>query len=149
MAQGDVVFFNEFLEDEGQGVHNLTSDSIKVALSDGTTTPTAATADPRWGAGGTTNFAAEEAAPQGGNYTAGGTDINATFSESAGTATLDGDDLSWLSNAGNPTNATWAIIYNNTSAGKEAIGYVDLGGSFDMTTGDLTITWAAAIATKT
>ncbi len=149
MAQGDITFFNEFLEDEGLKIHELNTDTVKCGLTNGTTTPAATTADPRWGAGGTTNFAAEEVTP-GGNYVAGGTDVTNTFSESAGTATLGASNISWAQNASNPTNATWGILYNDTSAGKEAIAYVDLGGAFDMTTGDLSITWgSSAIGTKT
>ena len=150
MAQGDFAFFNEFLEDEGLKIHNLNTDTLKLALTDGTTTPTAATANPRWGAGGTTNFAAEEVAPVGGNYVTGGTDITNTYSESAGTGTLDGADVTWSSNASNPTNARWGILYNDTSTGKEAVGFLDLGSTFDMTTGDLVVTWnASGIGTKT
>ena len=150
MAQGDVVFFNQFLEDEGNGVHNLDSDTIKLGLTDGSTTPTASTADPRWGAAGTTDFSAEEVTP-GGNYSTGGIDVTATFSETGGTATLDGTtNPSWTQNASNPTDATYGILYNSTAAGKNAIAYVDLGGAFDMTTGDLTVTWnASGIGTKT
>ena len=149
MAQGDITFFNEFLEDEGTEIHQLSTDELKCALTDGTTTPTASTADPRWGAGGTTNFSAEEVTP-GGNYTTGGTDVVNTFSESAGTATLGATDISWAQNASNPTNARWGIIYNNTSTGKEAVAFVDLGSSFNMTTGDLSISWgSSAIGTKT
>jgi len=114
------------------------------------TVPTAAIADPRWGAGGGTNFKTTEVTP-GGNYVADGIDVAATFSEAAGTATLDGvTNPTWAQNASNPTDATWGILYNDTSAGKEAIAFVDLGGAFDMTTGDLTVTWnASGIGTKT
>lgn len=150
MAQGDMTFFNEFLEDEGLKVHDLESDAFKLALVDGVVTPTAATADPRWGAGGSTDFSAREVTP-GGNYIAGGTDVAATFSEAAGTATFDGvTNPSWAQNASNPTDATWGILYNDTSAGKEAVGFLDLGGAYDMTSGDLTVTWSASgIGAKT
>ena len=150
MAQGDFTFFNEFLEDEGLKIHNLNTDTLNLALTTGVTTPTAATADPRWGAGGTTDFSAEEVTP-GGNYTTGGTDVTNTFSEATGTGTLDGTtNPSWAQHASNPTNATYGILYNDTSAGKEAIGFLDLGGAFDMTSGALTVTWnASGIGTKT
>ena len=51
---------------------------------------------------------------------------------------------SWAQNAANPTDAYYGIVYNNTNAGKEAIGFVDLGGVFDMTTGDLAVNWNAS-----
>ena len=39
------------------------------------------------------------------------------------------------------------MIYDDTTTNKNCIGYVDLGGVFDATTGDLTITWGAPFAT--
>lgn len=147
MAQGDVVFFDQFLVDMAEGVHNLETGVIKVGLTTGGTTPAATTAGPRWGAGGTTNFAAEEVTP-GGNYSAGGaTPAAPTVTLSGGQAEIDWGDISWSANASNPTNATWAIIYNDSATNKEAIGYVDIGGAYDMTTGDLSITWGTPVAT--
>ena len=147
MAQGDVVFFDQFLVDMAEGVHNLETGVIKVGLTTGTTTPAATTAGPRWGAGGTTNFAAEEVTP-GGNYSAGGaTPASPTVTLSGGQAEIDWGDISWSANASNPTNATWAIIYNDSATNKEAIGYVDIGGAYNMTTGDLSITWGTPVAT--
>jgi hypothetical protein len=150
MASGDFTFFNEFLEDEGQGVHSLSTDTLKIALTQATgTTPFATTTDPRWGSGGSTNFAAEEVVA-GGNYVATGASISNTFSESGGTATLDGDDVTWSQNAANPTNARWGIVYHNVSSGKEAVGFVDLGQTVDMSSNNLTITWnGSGIGTKT
>ena len=142
MAQGDVVFFDQFLVDVLEKLHDLENDVFKVGLTDGTTTPATTTADPRWGAGGTTNFAAEEVTP-GGNYAAGGaTPAAPAVVLTGGLAEFDAGDVSWLQHASNPTDATWAIIYNDTDAGKRAVGYVDIGGAFNMTTGDLSITWA-------
>jgi hypothetical protein len=143
MAQGDVGIFNEFLETLGKSEVNLDTDSIKVGLADDTTTPTASTADPRWGAGGTTNFATNQVTP-GGNYSSGGPDISSTYSQSAGTATFDGSNIAISQNASNPTDARWGIIYDDTDADKKAIGWVDLGSVFDMTTGDLNINWNAS-----
>lgn len=149
MAQGDVVIFDQFLVDALEKKHDMENDSIKCALTDGTTPPAATTADPRWGAGGTTNFSSEEAAPQTGNYTAGGNACaNPSVTLSGGAAEIDFDDpATWTQNASNPTNARYGIIYNDTSAGKECIAYVDLGSTFNMTTGDLTISWGTPFAT--
>jgi hypothetical protein len=126
-------------------VHNLETDAIKLGITDGSvTTPSATTADPRWGAGGTTNLASEEVTP-GGNYTAGGPALaNPTVTLTGGLSEFDADDPGEIAqDPSNPTDATWGIIYNDTAAGKNAIAYVDLGGQFDMTTGPLTITFGA------
>lgn len=143
MAQGDVVIFQEFLNTLGKSEINLDTDSIKCGLTTGGTVPAASSADPRWGAGGTTNFAADQVTP-GGNYTTGGTDISSTYSQTGGTATFDGTDLQWLQNVSNPTNARYGIVYSDTDADKKCICYVDLGSSFNMTTGDLNINWNAS-----
>lgn len=149
MAQGDVVVFDQFLVDALEGVHNLETDAIFCALVDSTTTPAATTADPRWGAGGTTNFSTWEVTETAGSYTTGGNACaSPSVTLSGGAAQIDfGDPATWTQHASNPPDARWGIIYNNTAAGKNCIAYVDLGSVFDMTTGDLTITWGAPFAT--
>jgi hypothetical protein len=143
MATGDVVVFDQFLQDVGRAAHNLETGTIKFALVTNVVTPTASTADPRWGAGGGTNLDTNEVAA-GGNYTAEGSDITATYSQAAGTATFDGADISIAINAGNPTNARWGIIYNDSAAGKQAIAFLDLGSVLDLTTGSFSVNWNAA-----
>lgn len=144
MAQGDVTLFNEFKEDIGQAIHNLSTATFKLGLVTNAVTPSASTADPRWGAGGTTNLSSSQVTP-GGNYSTGGPTISSTtYSETAGTATFDGADISIASNASNPNNARWGIIYNDTSTGKEAVAFLDLGGVTDLTAGAFAVTWSAS-----
>ncbi len=149
MAKGDLVVFEQFLEDEARKVHNLQTDVIKVALiksaANGGYDPVGNEADPRWAAGGTPNLAASEVTPAGGNYTAGGVDIAATAVETGGTMTFDGvTEPSWAANASNPSDlARWAIGYNDTAANKNAVFWVDLGGDVDMRAGPLDIQWGA------
>ena len=144
MAQGDVVFFDQFLVDVLEKLHDLETDSFKLALTTDVVTPTATTSDPRWGAGGGTNLATNEVTP-GGNYAAGGAACaNPAVTLTGGLAQFDTDDpASWAQNASNPTNARWGILYNDTDAGKRALGFLDLGSVFDMTTGPLTVAWNA------
>lgn len=129
-------------------MHDLENDTIKVGLITSTTTPAITTADPRWGAGGSTNWSTNEVTA-GGNYTAGGPTIaNPTVTLSGGAGVFDGDDISITQHASNPTNARWGIIYNDTDAGKRALGYIDLGADTDLSNGDFSITWnASGIAT--
>jgi hypothetical protein len=42
------------------------------------------------------------------------------------------------------TNARWGIIYNDTAAGKQAVGFVDLGSDRSIQGGALTIDWSGA-----
>jgi hypothetical protein len=144
MAQGDVTLFHEFKEDVGQKIHNLSSDTFKLGLVTNAVTPAAGTTDPRWGAGGTTNLSTSQVTP-GGNYSTGGPTLaSSSWSETAGTATFDAADVSIAQNASNPNNARWAIVYNDTSTGKEALAFVDLGGVTDLTAGNFAITWNAS-----
>lgn len=143
MAEGDVTVIDEFLEDVGLEIHNLNTDAVHLGLITSATTPAANTADPRWGAGGSTNWSTNEVTP-GGNYSAGGPDIVNTYSQTAGTATFDAGNVSILENASNPTNARWGIGYNNTSAGNEVVFFIDLGADIDLSAGDFSITWNAS-----
>lgn len=143
MAQGDITLFNEFKEDVGQKIHNLSSDTFKLGLVTNGVTPAASTADPRWGAGGGTDLSSSEVTP-GGNYSAGGPTLgSSTWSETSGTATFDAADVSIAQDASNPNNARWGIVYNDTSAGKEAVAFLDLGGVTDLSAGALAVTWSA------
>lgn len=144
MAAGDITLFNEFKEDVGQKIHNLSSDTFKLGLVTNAVTPAASTSDPRWGAGGGTNLSSSQVTP-GGNYSSGGPTLaSSTWSETSGTATFDAADVSIAQNASNPNNARWGIIYNDTSAGKEAVAFVDLGGVTDLSAGAFSITWNAS-----
>ena len=143
MAQGDVAFFDQACVDVLEKLHDLENDDIKIGLITSAVTPAVTTADPRWGSGGSTNFATNQVTP-GGNYASGGPSAaNPSVSLTGGLAAFDADDVTIAQNAGNPTNARWGIGYNNTDAGKRALFYVDLGSTFDMTTGDLQFVWNA------
>jgi len=148
MAVGDVTLFNQFSVDLGDKLHNLSTDNIKMGIVGVTVTPTTATADPRWGAGGTTNFLAQEVSPVTGNYATGGPELTVTISDPwsepvAGTVELDLDDVSIAQHANNPTGAYWGILYNDTDAGKRCIGFIELGTAVDLSAGLFTIAWHA------
>lgn len=139
MATGDVTFFNEAKAYMLDGDWASTND-IKVAILDNTTTPTAATATPALG-----DFTEVGTA---GSYTAGGTSIGTwanLIAQSSGVVTFDSaTNPSWSQNASNDTDAWWGLIYNDTLAGDPALAFVELGGPVDMSAGDLTITWNAS-----
>jgi len=141
MAQGDLVFFDQALVDVLEKLHDLEADTIKLGLITNAVTPAATDADPRWGAGGSTNYSTNQVTP-GGNYASGGPAIaNNAVALTGGLAAFDGDDVSIAQHASNPNNARWAIGYNDTDAGKRALFFVDLGAVFDMTTGPLAFVW--------
>lgn len=138
MAAGDITLFHSLFQDLGRGVHNLETATIRIGLITDAVSPTAADATASWG-----DYSTNEVTP-GGNYSAGGPDISGTYSQTAGTATFDATDVSIAADAGNPTDARWGIIYNDSAAGNEAIGYLDLGSVIDLSASDLGITWNAS-----
>ena len=64
MAAGDIAVFNVFQEKLGESVFNMSTDTFKMGIIDNTSAPTAADADPCWGAGGTTNHSTNEVTSQ-------------------------------------------------------------------------------------
>jgi hypothetical protein len=144
MAAGDISVFEQFYVDVLEGLHDLENDTIKLGLIDDTTAPTAADADPRWGAGGTTNLSSNEVTA-GGNYSAGGPSIaNPTVTLSSGDGIFDADDVDIAQDGSNPTDARWGIIYNDTDAGKRAIAFLDLGSNSDLSAGPFDLNWNAS-----
>jgi hypothetical protein len=147
MAQGDLIIFSQFKVDLGLGLHDLdsaTGDTIKAAfVTSATTTPTAATSDPRWGAAGGTDFSATKA--DGGNFPVGGVDITTTYAALGADAKFDGTvNIAYAKLGTNPADSRWVIIYNDTDTGKRAIAAVDLGAVADGTAGAVNVTWNAS-----
>ena len=152
MAAGDMHVFDEHLEALWNERHNE-ADTLKAALiqsnANGGLDPAETDADPTWGAGGTTNYAAAEVTETG-NYTAGGVTLTSvTVTEAAGTvslnATVPGGSPTWAQNASNPPDARTLVIYNDTDTNKACIAYMDLGADIDMTAGDLTVSFAGNV----
>lgn len=136
MAAGDFVFFDQFLTDLGNKIHDMDTDTYKFGLVTATTTPANTAAAPHFGGTGTTNYATNQVSA-GGNYAAGGPAIaNPSWAVAAAILKYDFDDVSILQNASNPTNARWAIVYNDTDANKRCVGYLDLGTTVDLSAGD-------------
>lgn len=138
MAAGDISVFDEakaYMIDGDWG----STDSVYLALITSATAPTDADTTPAL-----SDYT--EVTP-GGNYAANGELLDTIanmVTETGGTMTFDdtGASVTWAQNASNPTNARYGIIHNLTSG--DAIAWLDLGTTVDMTAGDLTITWNAS-----
>lgn len=144
MAAGDIFWFRQALLDIGKKLHDLSVDTFKMGITDGTTTPSLTTADPRWGSGGTTNFAAEEVST-GSSYSAGGPSLaSVTWTLVSGVPTLRATDPVIAQDASGFTDGRWGIIYNHSDAGKRAIAAVDLGAARSIQGGPLTINFGGA-----
>lgn len=142
MARGDVHWFAAGKKAAMGGTSiNFASDTLKLGIVTSSTVPTVSTADPRWGSGGSTNFATNEIAT-GSSYSAGGPSLaSVTWTQSSAVDTLDAADVSISQDASGATNAAYGIIYDSTDAGKHALGFVDLGGPVSLQAGPLSITW--------
>jgi hypothetical protein len=144
MATGDIIFFDEakaYMQDGDWA----STDDMKLAVLDNTTTPAAADAAPVLG-----DYTEVTAA---GTYTAGGTSLGnwtTMISEAAGTVTYDSaTNPTWAQDGSNDVDAWWGLIYNDTTS-DQALAFVELGGPVDMSAGALTVTWnASGIATLT
>lgn len=143
MAQGDLTLFNEFRSQVLQAEHDLNAtDTIKVALINNTTVPTAST---------TTPTLADFTQVTGTNYTAGGETVTTPVVANVSGATykFDGDNVSWTQNAGGPTDIYYAILYNDTNATDMAIAFIDMtvdSGTtpISLAAGNISINWNAS-----
>jgi hypothetical protein len=143
MATGDVTWFRQTLLDLGEEIHDLSTDTYKLGLVTSATTPTATTADPRWGAGGTTNFSSNQVGT-GTAYTGPITMTSVTWTLVSNVPTFRAANVTVAQDGSGFTNARWGIIYNDTAAGKQALGFVDLGSDRSIQGGALTIDWSGA-----
>jgi len=120
------VKYYTFVEDLGKKVHNLNSDTLKIAL-----TNTAPNVSTHTGLADITEISA------GNGYTAGGTAVASNaYSQTSGTAALTGTDVVFTASGGSMGTARYAVLYNDTSTGDKLIQYWDYGSSFTLATGE-------------
>lgn len=114
--------YNCFVENLAEKVHNLQSDTLKVALTN--TAPTSA--DTVWN---TTVYPAPTAAN---GYTAGGNSLTvASSSQTSGTYKLVINDSVFTATAGGIGPFRYVVLYNST-ASNAVIGYYDYGSSITL-----------------
>ena len=127
---------NSFKQELLGGVHDLDTDSLKIALIKATPTGTYDAS--------TTNYSdvtANTDEAVGTNYTAGGQVLDsATISLSGSTAFVDFADEVFTNLT---ISADGAIIYN-ASQGNKAIAVFDFGGTVTATSGDFTVVFPTA-----
>jgi hypothetical protein len=123
------VKYQQFAEDLGNKVHDLfgTNDTLKVALTN--TAPNVSThavlAD-------ITEISA------GNGYTAGGADTQNDGTESSGTLTVTGVDVTWTASGGSIGPFRYVVLYNDTptSPADPLIAYWDYGSSITLAAGE-------------
>lgn len=145
MAQGDITWFNAAKVKIGNGAFNLGADTLRVGIiksaANGGVDPTASLADPRWGVGGSTNLSSSQVATGGTSYTGPVALANKTWGAVGSAGVLRADPITLAQDPSGFTNGRWAIIYDDTVTGKDAIAFVDLGSDRSLVTGALNIDW--------
>ena len=122
-----------FKEDLFQKEQDMDSDSIKIALFTSSASLDAAT---------TTYTGAANEVASGGGYTTGGEVLtNPVIGTSGTTAYVDFDNPEWTSAS---FTTAGALIYNDTTAGKNAIAVLNFGGDFTVAGGTFEIVLPAA-----
>lgn len=143
MAAGDVKVFNSFGNNLGKKIHEMSTDTFKIAFVTSSVTPAQADAVPHFGGTGTTNYATNQVAA-GGNYASGGATLTSTeFNAVGGVSSFKAAKFSIAQHASNPTNARWGIIYNNSDANKRCVAFVDLGAVKDLSATSLELRWSS------
>lgn len=103
-------------------MHDLGTDTLKVALSN--TAPTAATDD---------QLADITQVANGNGYTTGGTAATTSSSaQASGTYKLVLADVTFTASGGSVGPFRYVVLYNDTAAGDELIGYWDYGSSITL-----------------
>lgn len=117
--------FNSFVEAVAEKVHNLGSDTLKVALSN--SAPAA------------TNTQLSNITQISGvnGYTTGGTATTITSSaQTSGTYKLVITDVVFTASGGSIGPFQYAVLYNDTAVNDELIGWYDYGTAVTITTGN-------------
>jgi len=143
MARGDIKWFNRALFDCGSKLHDLPADSLRLGIVTNATVPTNNSADPRWGAGGSTNFSSSQVGLATG-YAGPIALASKTFSQVSNIPTLRAAVVTIAQDAAGFADGYWGIIYNDTDAGKRAIAFVELGGPVGNVNGPIDIDWNGA-----
>lgn len=116
--------FNSFVEAVAEKVHNLGSDTLKVMLTN--TAPSASN----------TVKADITEISAGNGYTAGGTQASQTSSaQTAGVYKLVCSDVVFTASSGSIGPFRYAVLYNDTAASDELIGYWDYGSAITLASG--------------
>ena len=148
MAAGTFKWFAQGLDDLGNGVHNFGTAVLKMGIVTSGTVPAVNTTAPCWGSGGSTNFSTTQVATTGTSYTGPKTCSSPTWTLTATGAALDYADTNFAmaQDASGFTNGAYGIVYNDSAANKQAIGYVEISsaGTASLVAGAINITLNAS-----
>jgi hypothetical protein len=143
MPASTFTFYQDFKEQLGKGLHDLSTHDIKVALTN---------AAPN--AGTHTVLADITQIGSGGGYTGGAggglTLAGKSYTETGGTGTFIHNDLVITAASGSIGPFRYAVYYNNTAASDNLIGWLDYGSSITLAdTETLTLDTTTSVFTIT
>jgi hypothetical protein len=128
--------FNDFVTQLAAGTHaaavNTSTDVVKVLLT--LTAPVA------------TNSVKTDLTEitAGNGYTAGGEDTLNTTATVTGTITVSGTDVTWTASGGAINDFRYVVLYNDTAASDNLIGWWDYGSTVSLADGEqFTVDFAA------
>lgn len=116
--------FNDFVVQRDKGVHDFSSHAFKVALTN--TAPS------------TSNTVLTDITQiaAGGGYSAGGYTVTVTESGSAGTSKVFVANATITATGAAIATFRYVVLYNNTSSGKNLIGWLDYGSALNLADGE-------------
>lgn len=123
MATSAFNKFQDFSEQLARGVHDFDAHTFKVALTNSAPVAT------------NTVLANITQISAGNGYTTGGNTTTISISETTGTTTVSGTEVVFTA-TGAMAAFRYAVLYNDTAAGDELIGWFDYGSSISMTSGE-------------
>lgn len=125
MATATYTKFNCFKLDEGDAKHNFGSDTVNVYLTNATPVATNTVY----------NTPADLSTANG--YTAGGSSLTYTYTQTSGTATFASSTTpTWTASGGSIGPFRYLVLYNVTSSTKPLIAYWDYGSSITLGVGE-------------
>jgi hypothetical protein len=133
----DFNYFDSTAYEIAKGTHNLDSDTLMIGLSNASPSPT------------NTVWADITEISAGNGYSAGGTAISSlAVSQVSDTGKLDGDNVTFTASGGSIAQFQYLVLYNDTAASKQLLGYWDAGAAVDLYDGDeFTINLSGGILT--
>ncbi len=143
MAAGNFTVFDKAIKKIADGTIDLDSHAFKICVA---TSAQAIAANFAGGSGNARYADLTHEAADNGSYVAGGEALTGiTWALVGGVATFDADDANWT---GCTMTVKYGIIYDDTAANKDLLGFVDLdtlsGSGIVVSAGDLTIMWNSA-----
>lgn len=148
MAAGNFTILNIAKPKIGNGLIDLDTHTFKIALCENGQALAAnfigASTDGRYAD-------LTDEVPNGTGYTTGGETLaNVTWAGGTGTVTFDADPTTWVAAT---FTAKYAVIYDDTAANKDILGFVDLEttdpAGRSSAGGDFTLQWPTGIFTAT